>query len=210
MTYRNSSVGRSPKMIGSGDEPFLMKKAAPPEQGRSNSRPWRSPVIHITDRLPRRTEDEYVRCSFSGTDDKKGQKQMLHTLRKDNKTMRGLLVGALAVFAVMMLSMDSRVAAQDGAHQVKVPQTAQDHYALADHYKKEAAELRGEIQKHNYMLAEYSKGVAKNVKEPGENGYVKTMRLHCEKYIKAAGELLTEDEDLAKFHTLRGKELEGK
>jgi hypothetical protein len=137
-------------------------------------------------------------------------KTMLHTLRKDNKKMQGLLLGAVAVFAVMMLSIDSRAAAQDGAHQAKVPQTAQDHYALADHYKKEATELRGEIQKHNDMLAEYSKGVAKNAKDPGENGYIKSMRLHCEKYIKAAGELLTEDEDLAKFHTLRGKELEGK
>ena len=87
---------------------------------------------------------------------------MLHTLRKDNKTMRGLLLGAVAVLAVMMLSIDSRAAAQDGAHQAKVPQTAQDHYALADHYKKEATELRGEIQKHNDMLAEYSKGVATN------------------------------------------------
>ena len=36
------------------------------------------------------------------------------------------------------------------------------------------------------MLADYSKTVARNLKDTGENAYIKKMRLHCEKYINAA------------------------
>jgi hypothetical protein len=36
------------------------------------------------------------------------------------------------------------------------------------------------------------------------------MRLHCEKYIKAAEALAAEADEMAKFHTLRAKEIEGK
>ena len=129
-------------------------------------------------------------------------------LKKNSKIINGLLLGAMAV----ALSVGSpRAAAQnDSNREVKLPQTAQEHYALAERYQKEAAELRGEIEQHNQMLAEYSKTVAKNPKATGENSYIKNMRLHCEKYIKAAESLMAEDTELAKFHTLRAKELEGK
>ncbi len=135
-------------------------------------------------------------------------KTVFQILKKRKKATGGLLLGATVLFGAMTLSLNSRAAEVKEA--VKVPQTAQDHYALADKYKKEATELRGEIQEHNQMLAEYGKGVAKNPKDVGENGYIKKMRLHCEKYIKAAESLLAEDEEFAKFHTLRAKELEGK
>lgn len=60
------------------------------------------------------------------------------------------------------------------------------------------------------MLADYGKGVAKNPKDTSENPYIKRMRLHCEKYIRAAENLEQEAVEMAKFHTLRAKELEGK
>ena len=123
--------------------------------------------------------------------------------------LRSLLPVILFSLAVSFTFV-SAVAQNDSTHQVKVPQTAQDHYALADTYTKEAAELQGEIARHHEMLAEYSKDVAKLPKATGENSYIKNMRLHCEKYIKAAESLAAEDNDLAKFHTLRAKELEGK
>jgi len=136
----------------------------------------------------------------------------MKTLKKNSKIMNGLLLGAMAALVVAAPSVGSpRAAAQNDSNRtVKVPQTAQEHYALADRYQKEATELRVEIEQHNQMLAEYSKGVATNPKATGENGYVKNMRLHCEKYIKAAESLMAEDNELAKFHTLRAKELEGK
>ena len=62
---------------------------------------------------------------------------------------------------------------------------------------------------HKEMLAEFSKGVAKNPKDPGENGYIKNMRLHCEKYIKAEENLAREAAEFAKSHTLRAKEMGG-
>lgn len=94
--------------------------------------------------------------------------------------------------------------------EMKVPQTAQDHRDLAEHYQKKAAEYRQEIETHKKMLAEFSKRVAKNPKDPGENPYIKKMRLHCEKYISAAENLAREADEMAKFHTFRAKELEGK
>jgi hypothetical protein len=60
------------------------------------------------------------------------------------------------------------------------------------------------------MLADYSKTVAKSPKETGENAYIRKMRLHCEKYSKAAEALAVEAEEMAKFHTMRAKEMEGK
>jgi len=136
----------------------------------------------------------------------------MQILKKHTKVINGLLLGAMVALAAIALSIGSpRATAQtDSNRTAKVPQTAQEHYALADRYQKEATELRGEIEQHNQMLAEYSKDVAKNPKATGENSYIKNMRLHCEKYVKAAENLMAEDTELAKFHTLRAKELEGK
>jgi uncharacterized protein YlxW (UPF0749 family) len=120
------------------------------------------------------------------------------------------LTALMIVFAMLSFATAYAAAQNDSYTQVKLPQTAQDHYALADKYAKEAAELQGEIEQHHQMLAEYSRGVAQTPKAVGENGYIKEMRFHCEKYIKAAEALAVEDTELAKFHTLRGKELEGK
>src|SRR5262249_2958071 len=116
--------------------------------------------------------------------------------------LRSLMTLIVVSFAMFSFTSVYAAAQKDPDPQVKVPQTVQDHYALADKYTKEAAELRVEIEQHNQMLAEYSKGVATNPKATGENSYIKNMRLHCEKYIKAAESLMAEDTELAKFHTL--------
>jgi hypothetical protein len=94
--------------------------------------------------------------------------------------------------------------------ELKVPQTAPEYRARAEQYQKKAAEYRQEVATHKQMLADYSKGVAKNPKDLGENPYIKKMRLHCEKYIKAAENLALEADEMAKYHTQRAKELEGK
>lgn len=95
------------------------------------------------------------------------------------------------------------------AQELKAPQTAAEHRAHAEQYQKKAAEYRQEVAAHKQMLAAYSKGVAKNPKDTTENPYIKKMRLHCEKYIKAAENLALEAEEMAKYHTQRAKELEG-
>ena len=95
------------------------------------------------------------------------------------------------------------------SHEIKVPETARDHHEMAEHYQKQAGELHAEIETHKGMLTEFNKGVATNPKT-GENPYSKKMRLHCEKYIKAAQNLEQEAVESARLHDLRAKELEGK
>jgi hypothetical protein len=134
----------------------------------------------------------------------------LHWRKFMKNVLRSLITLTIVSFAMFPFASVYAAAQNDTKPQAKAPETAQEHYAMADKYTKEAAELQGEIAQHRAMLADYSKGVAKLPKATGENSYIKNMRLHCEKYIKAAESLAAEDTELAKFHTLRAKELEGK
>jgi hypothetical protein len=94
--------------------------------------------------------------------------------------------------------------------EVTAPQTAPEHRARAEEYQRKAAAYRKDAEMHRQMLTDYSKNVARNPKDPGENSFIKKMRLHCEKYIKSAEALATEAEEMAKFHAMRARELEGK
>ncbi|MBL8202708.1 MAG: hypothetical protein JNM09_00660 [Blastocatellia bacterium] len=114
-----------------------------------------------------------------------------------------LTIGTLSVLAV---AQDHH----DHGQEMKAPQTAQEHRARAEQYQKKAEEYRKEAAAHKKMLADYSKTVARNPKDTGESGYIKKMRLHCQKYSRAAEALAEEAEDMAKFHTMRAKEMEGK
>jgi hypothetical protein len=129
------------------------------------------------------------------------------------KTTRITLVAALFILAVA--AFNSPALAQDppghqSGHEMKAPQTAPEHRERAEYYKKKAAEYRAEAESHKKMLADYSKGVARNPKDTNENPYIKKMRLHCEKYIGAAESFAREADELAKFHEMRAKEMEGK
>lgn len=144
---------------------------------------------------------------------------MLETTNKTNNRpiTTWLLVNALTLALVLAVPVFSRgeSAGQDhsshaSGQEMKMPQTAKDHHELGERYQKKAAEYREEIAMHKKMLADYSKRVAKNPKDPGENPYIKKMRLHCEKYIRAAENLEREAAEMAKFHTFRARELEGK
>lgn len=132
--------------------------------------------------------------------------------RNDRPKSR-LLLGAMTLLLAITVPAFTRGAQQDQpSHEMKamkVPETATDHQEMAEHYQKQAAELREDIGMHKQMLTEFNKGVATNPKS-SENPYSKTMRLHCEKYIKAAEGLEQEAVLSAKFHDLRAKELKGK
>ncbi len=95
------------------------------------------------------------------------------------------------------------------AQEMKVPQTSADHQQVAERYQKIETQTREDIEMHKKMLVEFNQTVAKSPKS-GENPYTRKMRLHCEKYIKAAEGLAEEARVSAKFHALRAKELEGK
>lgn len=129
------------------------------------------------------------------------------------KTTRIIVMAALLTLAVV--AFNSPAPAQDhsghaAGQEMKVPQTAQEHRDRAEYYKKKAAEYRTEAESHKKMLADYSKGVAKNPKDTGENPYIRKMRLHCEKYVNAVESLAREADEMAKFHEMRAKEMDGK
>lgn len=132
-------------------------------------------------------------------------------LSNNKRITTRLLLGAMILLLAMTVPVDARGQEQNhSSHEMKVPQTAKDHYEMAEHYQRIEAESRQEIEAHRKMLAEFSKGVARNPKDTSENSYIKKMRLHCEQYIKAAESLAREAAESARFHTLRAKELEGK
>ncbi len=129
-------------------------------------------------------------------------------------TIKTLAAGALLVVSFSILALAQDVKQDHSGHvmgqDMKVPHTAREHREHAEHYQKKAAEYRKEAETHRKMLADYSKTVARNPKDTGESGYIKKMRLHCQRYSKAAEALAQEADDMAKFHTMRAKEMEGK
>jgi hypothetical protein len=138
--------------------------------------------------------------------------RMLVTKRtKINGTTTRLLLAAMTLLVAITVPAFAQGPEQgNSAREIKVPVTAKDHYEMAEYYRKIEAQARQEVEMHQKMLAEFSKGVAKSSKDSNENPYIKNMRLHCEKYIKAAETLEVEAAESAKFHILRAKELESK
>jgi hypothetical protein len=133
-----------------------------------------------------------------------------------NTTVTTVFAGALLALAA---TLSFGAAAQQAGHdhaghaagqEMKAPQTAEEHRGRAAEYEKKAAAYRQDAEAHRRMLADYSKTVARNPKDTGENAYIKKMRLHCEKYIRAAENLAREADEMAKYHTMRAKEMEGK
>lgn len=104
------------------------------------------------------------------------------------------------------------VAAPAFADEVKVPTTTAEHVALAQQYQTQAAAHRKEAQEHRDMAAAYKKsGITSNAVAHGQkDARIEKAVKHCEAIASAAEKLATEDEKAADFHTLRGKELQGK
>ncbi len=139
---------------------------------------------------------------------------MLENTGKRNRPTTKLLTLAIALLLAIGTTavLQGKTAAQDqptNETKMKVPETAKDHYEMAEHYRKIEAQTRQEIDTHKKMLAEFKKTATESPKT-GENPHVKNERLHCEKYIKAAEAMAAEATESARFHTLRAKELEGK
>jgi len=137
--------------------------------------------------------------------------------QRNSRTTTWLVISALSLLLAFAAPIMSRAQESKQDHSGHAPgqeapiqQTVQDHMNLAESYRKKAAEYRQEIETHKKMLAEYSKGVAKNPKDTGENPYIKKMRLHCEKNMNDAENLARDAGEMARYHTFRARELEGK
>lgn len=127
------------------------------------------------------------------------------------RLLAGASLFATAAATIPAFAQPAAPAAKPAAAQVKIPNTPQDHLALAEEYRKKAAAYRAEAEMHRQMLEEYKKGVATGPagKAP-ENPYLKKMKAHCEGYIKKAEEMAKDADGFAQYHRWRAAELEGK
>jgi hypothetical protein len=115
-------------------------------------------------------------------------------------TVAALAFAAFAVTATSVFAAD-----------VKVPQTAAEHEALAKQYNDEAAQYKKVADDHKAMAEAYKKGVANPESKTGtKNPWVVKMEKHCATLAKDAEKLAADAEKAAEFHTMRAKELQGK
>jgi hypothetical protein len=123
--------------------------------------------------------------------------------------MLSLSLAALGgIFALPPMAVSAEMQMQsDQADMKMMPQTADEHSAMAERYKQKAANYRQDAEMHRQMLADYKKG-AVHVKQ-SENPWVTKMRLHCEQYIVDAERLAADADTFVKFHTMRAQELRG-
>lgn len=96
--------------------------------------------------------------------------------------------------------------------EAKIPNTPQEHFALAKQYQEKAEAARKEVVEHRKMAEAYRNSPS-NAQQKGygqNNPWVMKMEKHCQAIAEAADKLATENLKAAEFHTLRGKELQGK
>jgi hypothetical protein len=116
-------------------------------------------------------------------------------------TIARRIVLALAIFGASSIAIAAPT----------VPTTAEDHFALAKQYQEKAATYRKEANDHREMLEAARKNVTNAHERQGQKSpWLVKMEKHCTAIITAADKLASENEKAAEFHTLRGKELQGK
>ncbi len=116
------------------------------------------------------------------------------------------------LFRTTVCALAILVAAPLASAEPKLPMTAADHFALAKQYEQQATAHRKEAQEHREMAEAYRKANPQGRKgwESQPNAKVDKMDKHCDAIAKAADKLAAEDQKAVDFHTLRGKELQGK
>jgi hypothetical protein len=130
-------------------------------------------------------------------------------------TVLTLSVGSILAFGLLspaLAETSKEAAAKTEMTGAGKPETAKDHLALADSYRKKAAADREDATAHRQMLETYKKQVATptDAKTGGENPWIKKMRVHCEEYIRDADKLAASADQFAEFHTMRATELQSK
>lgn len=114
------------------------------------------------------------------------------------------------LIASMMFAAFAFTATAAIADDVKIPETTADHEALAKKYKDEAAAYRKTADEHKKMAEAYGRKYPDDPKRNLKNPWNVKMQKHCMAIVKDAEKLATDAEKAAEYHTLRGKELQGK
>ncbi len=112
----------------------------------------------------------------------------------------------LATLAFAAFAVTATAAFADDA---KVPATTAEHDALAKQYKDQAAQFKKVADDHRAMAAGYAKANP-DTKGGVKNSWNVKMQKHCAALAKDADKLAADAEKAADFHTMRGKELQGK
>jgi hypothetical protein len=90
-----------------------------------------------------------------------------------------------------------------------LPQTAEDHTAMATSYEQKAADWRKEAAMHREMAAAYGKSHP-DIKGGVRNPEAVKMEKHCMTIVKDAEKLAADADWSARFHHERAKELESR
>ncbi len=113
-----------------------------------------------------------------------------------------IVTGMVAGVAAVLISASAGLAAdptrEERGRVAKLPQTADDHAALAKTYDDRAAEWQREATYHREMAAAYKKA------HPDTKDAV-AMEKHCAKVAKEAGALAEEAMIMADYHRIRAK-----
>ena len=129
--------------------------------------------------------------------------------------MKAQWIAVLAVMigisgAAVVVRADDSMSGMSGMAGMKsMPDTAAEHNAMAESYKKKAAQYRQDAQFHRQMLADYKKGVPVSPKSLTENPWITKERVHCEKFIKDAERMAADADQFAQFHSMRAREAQG-
>jgi hypothetical protein len=95
---------------------------------------------------------------------------------------------------------------------VKVPTTAEEHFALAKQYQEQADVAKKQADEHRAMAEAAKKSIANShaAAHGQRDPKVAKMEKHCAALATAADKLATDTQKAADYHTFRGKELQGK
>ena len=97
------------------------------------------------------------------------------------------------------------------ADEMKIPETTAEHDAMAKQYKDQAAQYKKVADDHRAMAAAYKKTISMPESKVGvKNPWLAKMEKHCAMLAKDADKLAADAEKAAEYHTMRGKELQGK
>ena len=95
------------------------------------------------------------------------------------------------------------------AGDAKIPETAAEHDVLAKQYKDQAVQYKKVADEHRDMAAAYGKAHP-DTKGGVKNGFNEKMQKHCAMLAKDADRMAADADKASDFHTMRGKELQGK
>jgi hypothetical protein len=114
------------------------------------------------------------------------------------------------IVAVLVFAISATFATVTFADEVKIPETAAEHEALAQEYKDKAAQYKKVGHDHRAMVEAYKKRIAMPASKSGQkNPWLVKMEKHCAMLAKDADKLAADAVKAAEYHTMRGKELQG-